>query len=125
MTTNANPIFDDKKKRESPELNQAMQAILQSSAMMIQDATQHVRSVQTIGATAMGMAMANMLNTGDVATFSGVIAEANSMIEKNIDHYERLSRVAIAMAQQFPAASPASRTASTTSDNTISFTSIE
>ncbi len=59
----------------------AYQAVAQSVSIAIQDATDYLRNISTVSATAQGVAMAKILETKDVKQdYAKAIAAANTMV---------------------------------------------
>lgn len=80
----------------------AFQSVSQSSAMAIQDATDNLRNISTMSATAMGVAIAQMLATGDVATYTPIITQANTMITNSAENFKTIGNYAGALLKDFP-----------------------
>ncbi|XOV80980.1 MAG: hypothetical protein ACFHVJ_08520 [Aestuariibacter sp.] len=80
----------------------AYQSVAQSTAIAVQDATDSLRNVSTMSTTAMGVAMAQMLATGDVAKYSPIIEQANSMMEKSAENFNTIGTNAGKLLQNFP-----------------------
>ena len=80
----------------------AYQSVSQSTAIVIQDAADNLRNISTIGATAMGVAMAEMLATGEVDKYSKIITEANKMIASSADNYKIIGTNAEDVLSNFP-----------------------
>lgn len=80
----------------------AYQSVAQSTAIAVQDATDSLRNVSTMSTTAMGVAMAQMLATGDVAKFSPIIEQANTMMEQSAAHFNTIGTNAGNLLNNFP-----------------------
>ncbi len=80
----------------------AFQSVSQSSAIAVQDATDNLRNVSTMATTAMGVAMAQMLATGDVKTYAGIIAAAEGMMIASTDHFAKVGTDAGTLVDNFP-----------------------
>lgn len=80
----------------------AYQSVSQSTAIAIQDAADNLRNISTISATAMGVAMAEMLATGDVAKYSPIITEANKMISDSATNFKTIGTNAEDVLKNFP-----------------------
>ena len=80
----------------------AFQAVSQSSAIAIQVATDNLRNINTMATTAMGVAMAQMLATGDVKTYSPIIEAANTMVVNGADNFKAVGTNAGSLLEQFP-----------------------
>lgn len=80
----------------------AYQSVSQSSAIAVQDATDTLRSVSAMATTAMGVAMAQMLSTGDVETYKSVIETANSMVSNSTENFAKVGANASGLLEKFP-----------------------
>ncbi|WP_298769322.1 hypothetical protein [uncultured Shewanella sp.] len=80
----------------------AYQSVSQSSAIAIQDATDNLRNINTMATTAMGVAMAQMLATGEVKTYSGIIAEAQKIVADGTINFTAVGKGAGALLSDFP-----------------------
>ncbi|AQQ00806.1 hypothetical protein B0W48_13895 [Pseudoalteromonas aliena] len=80
----------------------AYQSVSQSSAIAIQDATDNLRNINTMATTAMGVAMAQMLATGDVTKYNPIIDAANAMVVNGADNFKTVGTNAGALLNQFP-----------------------
>jgi len=80
----------------------AYQAVAQSSAIAIQDATDALRNVATIATTAAGVAMAQLLATGD-PKYVTVLQQAQSMVSAASSDFGQISSTAAALLKEFPA----------------------
>ena len=80
----------------------AYQSVSQSTAIAVQDATDQLRNFGTIGATAIGVAMAQMLATGDVAKYGPIIEQANKMLQDSAANFKTIGENAGEVLQKFP-----------------------
>jgi len=80
----------------------AYQSVAQSSAIAIQDATDQLRNFGTIGATAAGVAIAQMLATGNVKKYSPVLEEINKMLVNSATNYEKVGGYASKLVSKYP-----------------------
>ena len=80
----------------------AYQSVSQSSALAVQDATDSLRNVSTMATTAMGVAMAQMLATGEVEPYSGIIAQANLMVTNSTTNFGTIGKSASELLGEFP-----------------------
>jgi len=80
----------------------AYQSVAQSSAIAIQDATDQLRNFGTIGTTAAGVAVAQMLATGDVAKYSPIISEINTMLTNGATNFQTVGQYASELLTEFP-----------------------
>lgn len=79
----------------------AYQSISQSTAIAVQDAADNLRNISNMGAVAMGVAMSQMLATGDVKTFSPIIEQANTMIANSAANFTAIGQGASAILKDF------------------------
>ncbi len=80
----------------------AYQSVSQSTAIAVQDATDQLRNFGTIGATAIGVAMAQMLATGDVKKYSPIIEQANTMMQNSAANFKTIGDNAGTVLKNFP-----------------------
>lgn len=79
----------------------AQQSVAQSSAIAIQDATDNLRNLSTITSTAIGVALAQLLATGD-PKYSTVIEEAQKVMTKGTENYAKVGEKATQILSNFP-----------------------
>lgn len=79
----------------------AQQAVAQSSAIAIQDATDNLRNLSTITTTAIGVALAQLLATGD-PKYAKVIEEAQKVMAKGTENYAKVGENASKILAEFP-----------------------
>lgn len=80
----------------------AYQAVAQSSAIAIQDATDTMRNVQTMASTAKGVALAQLLATQDIPTFTAIVAAIEAMETGGITNFTAVGTAATNLASTFP-----------------------
>ena len=80
----------------------AYQSVSQSSAIAVQDATDNLRNINTMATTAMGVAMAQMLATGEVEKYSLIITAANTMITNGTANFSSVGTGAATIVSTFP-----------------------
>ena len=80
----------------------AYQSVSQSSAIAVQDATDNLRNINTMATTAMGVAMAQMLATGEVEPYSGIIAAAQKIATDGTTNFTAVGTGAGALLSGFP-----------------------
>jgi len=78
----------------------AFQSISQSIAISVQDAADNLRNLQTISTTAIGVAMAQLLATGD-PKYSTVLEKAQSVMANAIQNYQKVGEAAGSVLGQF------------------------
>jgi hypothetical protein len=81
----------------------AFQSVSQSSAIAVQDATDNLRNVSTMATTAMGVAMAQMLATGQVGNYGEIIENATKMMTASTEFFGTVGNKASALVDTFPA----------------------
>lgn len=80
-------------KSEVNTKKSADQAIAQSSVIAISDATDNLRNMSSIGATAIAVALSQFIETGDKKYLDG-IDKANDIIEKAITNFSKVGNSA-------------------------------
>lgn len=80
----------------------AYQSVAQSSAIAIQDATDQLRNFGTIGTTAAGVAVAQMLATGDYETFGNILEKIDKMLTDSAKNFKNVSGYASNVVSEFP-----------------------
>ncbi|KAF7781794.1 hypothetical protein PRUB_b1125 [Pseudoalteromonas rubra] len=80
----------------------AYQSVSQSTAIAIQDATDNLRNINTMATTAMGVAISQMLATGNVQEFTGIIEAANKMVENGTKNFGEVGSSASDLLEKFP-----------------------
>jgi hypothetical protein len=80
----------------------AYQSVAQSTAIAVQDATDALRNISTIATTAMGVAMAQFLATGD-PKYATAITQAQGLVQGATEDYAKLGTAAAAVLKGFPA----------------------
>jgi len=80
----------------------AYQSVAQSTAIAIQDATDTLRNFSTIGTTAAGVAVAQMVATGDTATFKDVMEQIEKMLTDSANNYKTIGSNASDVLTSFP-----------------------
>jgi len=79
----------------------AYQSVAQSSAIAVQDATDTLRNISTIATTAMGVAMAQLLATGE-PKYADAITTAQGMLSAATTEYANIGVAASTVLKQFP-----------------------
>jgi hypothetical protein len=78
----------------------ARQSVAQSTAIAIQDAADNLRNLNTISSTAIGVALAELLATGD-KKYVDVIEQAQKIMEKGTANFAELGSKAAEVAKKF------------------------
>lgn len=79
----------------------AYQSVAQSSAIAVQDATDSLRNISTISMTAMGVAIAQFLATGD-AKYAQAIQHATQMMTDAAVFFKAVGQDAATVLSSFP-----------------------
>lgn len=79
----------------------AYQSVAQSAAIAVQDATDSLRNISTISMTAMGVAVAQLLATGD-AKYATVITQATQMMTDAATFFKTVGQDAATVLSGFP-----------------------
>jgi len=79
----------------------AQQAVAQSAAIAIQDATDNLRNLNTIGTTAIGVALAQLIATGD-PKYTKAIEEAQKVLTKGAENFADIGAKAAKVLADFP-----------------------
>jgi hypothetical protein len=80
----------------------AYQSVAQSTAIAVQDATDALRNISTIATTAMGVAMAQLLATGD-QKYATALDKAKELVQDATEDYAKIGSAAAAVLKGFPA----------------------
>jgi hypothetical protein len=79
----------------------AYQSVAQSAAIAVQDATDALRNVSTIATTALGVAMAQLLATGD-DKYAKALAQAQGLMTSATVDYAAIGAAAAVVLKNFP-----------------------
>lgn len=79
----------------------AYQSISQTAAIAVQDATDNLRNVSTISATALAVAMAQLLSTGD-AHYVQAIDVAQKIVKSAAEDFKTIGSAAAEILRAFP-----------------------
>lgn len=80
----------------------AYQSVAQSMAIAIQDATDNLRNLNTITTTAIGVALAEGIATGNMSTYADVLTQVNTVLTNATTNFGALGTAATTIAQNFP-----------------------
>lgn len=84
----------------------AYQSIAQSAAMAVQDAADNLRNVSTIGATAVGVLMAQYVESGDTK-YKDAIVDAQKIVTQAVTTFQNVGQAAALVVNSFaPSFSP-------------------
>ncbi|KZN34738.1 hypothetical protein [Pseudoalteromonas luteoviolacea] len=81
-------------------LIKAQQAVAQSTSMAVQDATDNLRNLSTITTTAIGVALSQLLATGD-PKYVKVIEEAQKAMTKGTENFSDVGTKAAKILKDF------------------------
>lgn len=81
-------------------VNKAQQAVAQSTAIAVQDAADHLRNISTISSTAIGVALAKLLATGE-PKYADVIKEAQNALTSATEHFATVGEDSAKVLQGF------------------------
>jgi hypothetical protein len=79
----------------------AYQSVAQSAAIAVQDATDALRNVSTIATTAAGVAMAQLLATGD-PKYAAALTQAQAMMKSATEDFAQVGAAASTVLKNFP-----------------------
>ncbi|HSI50486.1 MAG TPA: hypothetical protein VLA61_19645 [Ideonella sp.] len=80
----------------------AYQSVAQSTAIAVQDAADALRNISTIATTAVGVAMAQLLATGDTK-YQTAISEAQKLMQNATTDFSNVGTAAANVLKGFPA----------------------
>ncbi|MDW6093875.1 RebB family R body protein [Vibrio rhizosphaerae] len=66
--------------------NSAFQSVAQSTALALSDATDNLRNLNTLSTTAIGTALSQMLETGDLK-YAHIIEQAQKVVTNGADNF--------------------------------------
>lgn len=84
----------------------AFNFVAQATAMAIQDATDNLRNVSTMSTTAIGVAMTQLISSGDTATWTDVIRLAQNLVKSSADDFKNIGTTAACVMRNFPPCEP-------------------
>jgi hypothetical protein len=80
----------------------AYQSVAQSTALAVQDATDALRNVSTMATTAAGVALAQILATGQVELYQPALDSAQSIMTNAIEDFGNIGKAAGEILSTFP-----------------------
>lgn len=80
----------------------AYQSVSQTVAITIQDAADQLRNMGTIGTTATGVAVAQLLATGNVKEYEVVFTQVQALMTASADNFKTVSQTASQVLSDFP-----------------------
>jgi hypothetical protein len=84
----------------------AFNFVAQATAMAIQDATDNLRNVSTMSTTAIGVAMTQLISSGDTTTWTDVIRLAQNLVKSSADDFKNIGATAATVMRSFPPCEP-------------------
>ncbi len=82
----------------------AFNYVAQATAMAVQDATDNLRNISTMSTTAIGVAITQMLTSGDVQTWTRVLELAQGLVHQSAKDFESIGQTAAQVLSKFPPA---------------------
>lgn len=80
----------------------AYQSVSQSAAIAVQDATDQLRNMGTIGTTAAGVAVSQMLATGNAGECAKVLAQIQTLMTTSAESFKTIGENAGSVVKSFP-----------------------
>src|SRR4051794_8687871 len=80
----------------------AFHFVAQATAMAVQDATDNLRNVSTISTTAIGVAMSQLMSSGDMQTWGPVIQAAQGLVKTCTADFQKIGENAAQVLRNFP-----------------------
>ncbi len=80
----------------------AYQSVAQTTAIAIQDAADQLRNMNTISATATGVAISQMLATGEVDKFQSILVQIESVLTQSNQNFLCVGQNSSEILRQFP-----------------------
>lgn len=80
----------------------AYQSVAQSTAIAVQDATDALRNVTTVASTAAGVALAQILATGNAEPYQPTLDSAKAMVATAIQDFAAVGEAAGKVLSSFP-----------------------
>lgn len=84
----------------------AFNFVAQAAAMAIQDATDNLRNLSTMSTTAIGVAMTQLVSSGDLQTWGPVVKLAQTLVTSSAQDFSKIGTEAAEMLRKFPPANP-------------------
>ncbi len=80
----------------------AFQLVAQSAAIAVQDATDNLRNISTVSSTAIGVAMSQLMSSGDFKTWAPVILAAQELVKQSATDFQQIGQYAAQVVKGFP-----------------------
>jgi len=94
-------VVDPKMTWESGS-GKAFNFVAQAASLAVQDATDNLRNVSTVSTTAIGVAMTQLISSGDVQTWQPVVTMAQGLVKSCASDFEQIGITAAKVLQSFP-----------------------
>ena len=85
----------------------AFNFVAQAAAMAVQDATDNLRNISIMSTTAIGVAMTQLVSSGDIRTWEPVVQIAQTLVRNCAVDFQTIGTQAAKVLGSFPPASPA------------------
>ncbi|MCU1226413.1 MAG: hypothetical protein JWQ42_4506 [Edaphobacter sp.] len=82
----------------------AFNFVAQAAAMAVQDATDNLRNISTMSTTAIGVAMTQLISSGDVQTWGPVVQVAQTLVRNCAVDFQTIGTQAAEVLRSFPPA---------------------
>jgi hypothetical protein len=82
----------------------AFNFVAQAAAMAVQDATDNLRNISTMSTTAIGVAMTQLVSSGDVQTWGPVVQVAQTLVRNCAVDFQTIGTQAAEVLRSFPPA---------------------
>lgn len=82
----------------------AFNFVAQAAAMAIQDATDNLRNLSTVSTTAIGVAMTQLVSSGDLHTWGPIVTLAQGLVSSSAQDFTNIGTQAAEMLRNFPPA---------------------
>ncbi|MEM9458287.1 MAG: hypothetical protein AAGF11_29190 [Myxococcota bacterium] len=80
----------------------AYQSVAQSTALAIQDATDNLRNMSLVSSTATGVALSQILATGELSPYTEVLLQAQALMESAVKNFGDIGQSAAQILREFP-----------------------
>jgi len=101
LVPSTKPVIDAESLFQSGA-GKAFQMVAQSAALAVQDATDNLRNLSTLSTTAIGVAMSQLMSSGDLKTWVPVIQAAQQIVRQSTGDFERIGQCAAKVVKEFP-----------------------
>jgi len=84
----------------------AFNFVAQAAAMAVQDATDNLRNISTVSATAIGVAMTQLVSSGNIQMWGPVVQIAQTLVRNSAADFQTIGTQAAEVLRNFPPAAP-------------------